>query len=103
MPAVCREGDELNTGHGCDGTTTLDTPSQSTVFAEGQLVARKTDVTVSHDILQGIICVPHVEQVNEGDTTVITVGLFTARIGDSADAGNMTSGAGTVFAGGPAG
>ena len=102
MPAVCREGDELNTGHGCDGTTTLDTPSQSTVFAEGELVARETDVTISHEI-DPIPCSSHVAEVNVGDTTVITVGLFTARIGDSADAGAMTTGAGTVFAGGPAG
>ena len=102
MPKVCREGDELNTGHGCDTTTTLDTPTQSTVFAEGELVARKTDDTISHEI-DPIPCSSHIAEVNVGDTTVITVGLFTARVTDSADSGNMTTGADTVFAGGPAG
>ena len=99
---VCREGDTLDTGHCCDGTTTLDTPSQSTVFAEGKLVARKTDPTVSHDI-DPEPCTSHVAQVNVGDTLVVTVGLFTARVTDSADSGQMTTGAATVFAGGPAG
>ena len=26
MPAVCREGDTLNTGHECDAVSTLDVP-----------------------------------------------------------------------------
>jgi len=50
---VCRVTDPLNTGHGCDSTTTLATPSQSTVFAEGLLVSRKTDPTV---LAEDIIC-----------------------------------------------
>ena len=61
MPAVSRKGDSLTTGHICTSTTTLDTPGQSTVFANSILVAR---------------------------------------IGDSADAGAMTSGSGNVFANG---
>ena len=40
MPAICREGDTLSTGHACVGTTTLDTPGQSTVRANGILIAR---------------------------------------------------------------
>jgi hypothetical protein len=51
MPAISRKGDSLSTGHICVGTTTLDTPGQST------------------------------------------------RIGDSADAGAMTSGSSNVFSG----
>ena len=31
MPAVSRKGDTLSTGHACTGTTTLNTPGQSTV------------------------------------------------------------------------
>ena len=60
MPAACRKGDSLRTGHICVGTTTLTTPAQSTVFANS---------------------------------------LLMARIGDSADAGAMTSGSSNVFSG----
>ena len=60
MPAISRKGDSLSTGHGCVGTTTLDTPGQTTVRANSILIAR---------------------------------------IGDSADAGAMTSGSSNVFAG----
>tara|TARA_B100000212_G_scaffold337796_1_gene313266 strand:+ start:219 stop:533 length:315 start_codon:yes stop_codon:yes gene_type:complete len=100
---VCRVTDPLNTGHGCDSTTTLATPSQSTVFAEGLLVSRKTDPTVSHEIDSGDDCSSHTAQVNVGDQTVFTVGLPTARVTDSTDSGAMTDGASTVFAQGPAG
>tara|TARA_Y200000002_G_scaffold136879_1_gene112841 strand:+ start:9012 stop:9320 length:309 start_codon:yes stop_codon:yes gene_type:complete len=102
MLKVCRETDTLDTGHGCDSTTTLDTPSQGTVFAEGLLVARKTDPTVSHEI-DPEPCSSHTATVNVGDTTVFAVGLAVARVTDSADSGSMTSGAATVFANGPAG
>ena len=100
MPKVSRKGDELSTGHLCDTTTTLDTPGQGTVFAEGILVARKSDSTVSHSIGADPPCVPHTAVVNAGSGTVFVVGLKCARKGDSADAGNMTQGASTVFAGG---
>ena len=60
MPAACRKGDSLSTGHICSSTTTLTTPGQSTVFVEGKALAR---------------------------------------IGDSADAGAMTSGSSNVFSG----
>ena len=48
MPAVSRKGDSLTTGHICTSTTTLDTPGQSTVFANSILVARIGDPTVPH-------------------------------------------------------
>ena len=48
MPAVSRKGDSLSTGHGCVSTTTLNTPGQSTVFANSILVARIGDPTVPH-------------------------------------------------------
>ena len=47
MPAVSRKGDTLSTGHICTSTTTLDTPGQSTVKANGILIARISDPTVS--------------------------------------------------------
>ena len=41
MPAVSRKGDSLSTGHGCTGTTTLDTPGQGTCFANSILICLK--------------------------------------------------------------
>ena len=42
----------------------------------------------------------HVANVNAGSPNVFVEGLAVARIGDSADSGNMTSGSGNVFANG---
>ena len=53
MPAVSRKGDSLSTGHGCVGTTTLNTPGQSTVFANSILIARvggPNRITLIHQI-----------------------------------------------------
>ena len=100
MPAVSRKGDSLSTGHGCVGTTTLNTPGQSTVFANSILIARVSDPTVSHPFPPLPPCAPHVANVNAGSPNVFVEGLKVARIGDSADSGNMTSGSGNVFANG---
>ena len=100
MPAVSRKGDSLSTGHGCVGTTTLNTPGQSTVFANSILIARVSDPTVSHPFPPAPPCAPHVANVNAGSPNVFVEGLAVARIGDSADAGAMTSGSGNVFANG---
>ena len=99
MPAVCRKGDSLSTGHICVGTTTLDTPSQSTVRANGILIARVGDPTVSHPFPPNPPCAPHVANVNAGSSTVRVTGQFVARIGDSADSGQMTSGSSNIFVG----
>ena len=99
MPAVSRKGDQLSTGHICAGTTVLDTPGQSTVFANSILIARQTDPTVSHPFPPLPPCAPHVANVNAGSGTVRVAGAFVARIGDSADAGAMTSGSSNVFSG----
>ena len=99
MPEVCRKGDSLSTGHGCAGTTTLDTPGQDSVYANGIKIARKSDPTVSHPFPPDPPCAPHVANVNAGSGTVYVVGKEIARIGDSADAGNMTGGSGDVYAG----
>ncbi len=100
MPAVSRKGDSLSTGHICTSTTTLDTPTQSTVFANSILIARVSDPTVSHPFPPLPPCAPHVANVNAGSPNVFVEGLAVARIGDSADSGNMTSGSGNVFANG---
>ena len=100
MPEVSRKGDSLSTGHVCTDTTTLDTPGQPTVFANSMLIARITDKTVSHTNPPAPACPAHVANVNVGSATVFAVGLAMARIGDSTDSGAMTTGSGTVFAGG---
>ena len=99
MPAISRKGDSLSTGHICTGTTTLDTPGHSTVRANSILSARVGDPTVSHPFPPNPPCAPHVANVNAGSGTVRVVGAFVARIGDSADAGAMTSGSSNVFSG----
>ena len=99
MPAICRKGDSLSTGHICSSTTTLDTPGQSTVRANGILIARVGDPTVSHPFPPAPPCAPHVANVNAGSSTVRIAGAFVARIGDSADSGTMTSGSSNIFVG----
>tara|TARA_B100000902_G_scaffold211829_1_gene201441 strand:- start:247 stop:549 length:303 start_codon:yes stop_codon:yes gene_type:complete len=100
MPAVSRKGDSLSTGHICTSTTTLDTPGQGTCFANSILIARVSDPTVSHPFPPAPPCAPHVANVNVGSPNVFVEGLAVARIGDSTDAGEMTSGSGNVFANG---
>ena len=99
MPAICRKGDSLNTGHVCTTVTTLDTPGQSTVRANGILIARVGDPTVVHSNPPAPVCPPHVANVNVGSSTVRVAGKFVARIGDSADSGAMISGSSNIFAG----
>ena len=99
MPAICREGDTLSTGHACVGTTTLDTPGQSTVRANGILIARVGDPTVSHPAPPTPPCPDHVRFVNVGSSTVRIAGAFIARVGDSADSGEMISGSSNISCG----
>ena len=99
MPAACREGDSLSTGHICSSTTTLTTPAQSTVFANSILMARITDKTVPHPFPPNPPCANHTAQVNVGSDTVFVEGLPLARVTDSADAGEMTSGSVDLFSG----
>ena len=99
MPAACREGDSLSTGHICSSTTTLTTPAQSTVFANSILMARITDKTVPHPFPPNPPWANHTAQVNVGSESVFVEGLPLARVTDSADAGEMTSGSVNVFSG----
>ena len=100
MPAVSRKGDSLSTGHICTSTTNLDTPGQGTCFANSILVARVGDPTVSHPNPPNPPCPDHVANVNAGSPNVFVENKAVARIGDSTDAGAMTSGSGNVFANG---
>ena len=97
---VSRKGDKLSTGHLCASTTELDTPNQDSVFANGKLVARRTDKTVPHPAPPIPPCPDLVKFVNVGSESVFVCGLNIARIEDSTDAGEMTKGSSNVFAGG---
>lgn len=98
MPATVRIGDPLSTGHGCTGSTTLAGAAQGSVYANGILIAVPGAPTVVHTIPGGLICVPHVAQLNAGSPNVFCEGKPMGRVGDSADAGSMTGGSPNVFA-----
>ena len=100
MPAFSRECDDLSTGNACTGITQLDIPKQDSVFANGKLIARITDKTISHPAPPIPPCPNHVAQVNVGSSTVFVCGLKIARVEDSTDAGEMIEGSENVFAGG---
>ena len=103
MPGVTRDGDATTTGHGCDATTTVIGPSTD-VFCNSKGVERKTDPTAAHTIPNSAsppVCVSHSGAViNAGSGTVFVNGKAIARIDDSCDAGAITEGSTTVFAGG---
>tara|TARA_X000001382_G_scaffold1679_1_gene2045 strand:+ start:426 stop:725 length:300 start_codon:yes stop_codon:yes gene_type:complete len=99
MPGVSRKGDSLSTGHICATTSSLASPGQGTVFANGKLVARVGDPTVAHPFPPSPACANHTAAVNVGSSTVFCVGSKVARIGDSTDLGAMTGGSGNVSAG----
>lgn len=99
MPPVARITDSIATGHGCDGTTTLTGPSGD-VFANSLGVERQGDPTVVHALTGRGCSIRHAAAVNVGSGSVFVNGKSIARVGDSADAGSITSGSPTVFAGG---
>ena len=101
MPKVVRIGDSLSTGHGCTGTTTLDNSNQGVdnVYANNILISVKGADTVSHAFPPDPPCTPHTAELNTGSSTVFINNIKVGRIGDSADAGAMTTGSPTVFAG----
>jgi len=98
MPAVVRVGDSLSTGHGCVGSTTLASANQGSVFVNGILAAVVGAPTVAHPVPPDPPCAPHVANLNAGSPNVFIEGIPVGRIGDSADAGAMTSGSPNVFA-----
>lgn len=100
MPAVARQNDQFNTGHGCATTSQLTGPS-SNVFANGRGVERKGDPSVSHPVDNGRKrrCVLHTVNITGGSSTVFVNGKPIARVGDAIDNGSISSGSPTVFAG----
>lgn len=100
MPAVCRVGDSLSTGHGCTGSTTIaSSATDGTVSANGIAIIVVGAPTVSHPFPPDPPCAPHVANLNAGSGTVSIGGIAVGRVGDSADAGAMTSGSGDVNVG----
>lgn len=97
MPGAVRVGDSLSTGHICAATTTLGGAAQSTVSANGILAAVVGAPTVAHPFPPLPPCAPHVANLNAGSPNVFINGIPLGRIGDSADAGAMTSGSGNVI------
>ena len=107
MPGVARVGDTVNTGHGCDTTTTIaNAGSASNVYINGRLAALKDTQLNSHNITNPAQpqppnppCIPHPGQkVNVGSAKVLVNGRSLARVGDSADLGQITSGSSDVLA-----
>jgi len=100
MPAVSRVGDALSTGHGCTGSTTIaSSNTDGTVKANGINIIVVGAPTVSHAFPPDPPCAPHVANLNAGSGTVSINGIAVGRVGDSADAGAMTSGSGNVNVG----
>jgi len=102
MPAVarCENIDTISTGHACDGTAQIQGCLQSTVYANGNLIAVQGDAIAPHTILVGGECVPHSAVINAGSGTVFINGIAVARVGDSADSGTIITGSGNIVVGG---
>ena len=101
MPAVARFGDASSTGHGCSATTTLAGPSTN-VKCNSKGVERKGDPAAAHTIPNSAsppVCIPHAAFINAGSGTVFVNGKAIARVEDSCDAGEITTGSSNVFAG----
>jgi len=101
MPAVARQGDPTTTGHGCDATSTVVGPTGAgaNVYVNGIAVECQGDPVAPHTIPSGRRCVAHSAVINVGSGTVKVGGKSLARVGDSTDAGAITAGSSTVFAG----
>ena len=100
MPAIARGTDLVQTGHGCDTITTLDTANtgnSSNVFINGWPVACVGDKTIIHQVPGGGSCIPHQDIIKSGSSTVFCGGKAVAKIGDSCDSGVILSGSGNVF------
>lgn len=100
MPEVARgnQTDSVDTGHGCDSTTTTDTCS-SKVFVNGIGVVRQGDTNTVHTIPSGEVCVPHTVSLTSFSSKVFVEGLGIGRKGDDYEGEVITSGSANVYAG----
>jgi len=93
-------GDSLSTGHGCSGSTTIaSSNTDGSVNADSINIIVVGAPTVSHPFPPAPPCAPHVANLNAGSSSVSVNGIAVGRVGDSADAGAMTSGSPSVSAG----
>ena len=100
MSAVSRVGDSLSTGHACTGSTTIASSNTDGSVKVNNINAIVVGApTVSHPFPPNPPCAPHVANLNAGSSSVFIQGIAVGRVGDSADAGAMTSGSDNVFAG----
>lgn len=100
MPAICRVGDSLTTGHTCSSVTIIaSSNTNGTVKANGINIIVIGAPTVSHSAPPAPACPPHVRFLNLGSSTVRVNGIAVGRIGDSADSGVMITGSNNVFVG----
>jgi uncharacterized Zn-binding protein involved in type VI secretion len=98
MPALCRDKDIAMTGHSCTVfCPIIARPSQ--VFVNGRKVARPGDPLAPHTKRINKKCKNHPAQINKGSRTVFAHGIPVARVGDSADQGEMRKGSPNVFVG----
>lgn len=99
MPAAARIGDPFSTGHLCDVTSTI-AQGSGDVLVNGIGVARVGDLSVSHEILVGLVCAPHTAAIAAGSGSVLVNGIAVARVGDAIDAGAISAGSPDVSIGG---
>ena len=100
MPAVCRVGDILTTGHGCSSITAIAlSNTDGTVKVNSINVIVVGAPTVSHPAPPNPPCPPHVRFLNVGSSTVRVNSIPVGRIGDWADQGFMLTGSSNVNAG----
>ena len=101
MPGVSRQFDTLLTGHGCSVVTILGLPMPNwNVYANFQLMAQVTDMTIPHTIGVPPACPFHVGLVNTGWSNVRVWGMPQAHIGCLVDLGKMIWGSPNVYVGG---
>ena len=104
MPGIARQNDTVTTGHGCDTTTTIQQASPD-VRINGRGAAYAGAALTSHTITNPAPppappCIVHSAQVNAGYGRVLVNGRPIARVGDSADLGQISSGSGDVLTSG---
>jgi len=76
MPAVCRVGDSLSTGHGCSGSTTIaSSNTDGSVKADSINIIVVGAPTVSHPFPPAPPCAPHVANLNAGSSSVSVNGI----------------------------
>ncbi len=98
MPAVCRIGDSLDTGHICDATTTVATSNTTgKVKANGIAIIVVGALTAPHGVPPA--CANHEVPLVGSSATVSIEGKLVGRVGDAIDDGAMTGGSPNVNAG----